>query len=41
MDRDSGISINALFIVFLSRIRHCYREVKQEDNQTNVNVRVL
>jgi len=38
MDLDSGININALFIVFLLRVRHCYREVKHEDNQTNVNV---
>jgi hypothetical protein len=38
MDRDGGININALFIVFLLRVRHCYRAVKHEDNQTNVNV---
>jgi hypothetical protein len=38
MDRDSGVNINALFIVFLLRVRHCYREVKHVYNQTNVNV---
>jgi hypothetical protein len=38
MDRDSGININVLFIVFLFRVRHCCREVKHEDNLTNVNV---
>jgi hypothetical protein len=37
MEYDSGININALFIVFLLRVRHCYREVKHEDKQTNVN----
>jgi len=38
MDRDFGININVLFIVFLLDIRHCYKAVKHEDNQTNVNV---
>jgi hypothetical protein len=38
MDRDSGININVLFIVFLLRVRHCYREVKHGDKQTDVNI---
>jgi len=38
MDHYSGINVNTLFIVFLLRVRHCYGEVKHEDNQTNVNV---
>jgi hypothetical protein len=38
MDRDSGININVLFIVFVLRIKHCYRVIKHEDSQRNVNV---